>query len=78
MSTALANIGSKLLARLLPQEEAGACTRCPGPCQHAYRNICYSNGQYWYSYCPHYYTCDCGCQPDVPACTKITYLGQCP
>jgi hypothetical protein len=75
MSTAFTTIGSKLVERLLPQEEAGACTRCPGPCSFGYYNVCYTNGQMWYSQCSQVYTCDCGCVPTT--CSPISYVGPC-
>ncbi|MDR7277079.1 hypothetical protein J2S41_003857 [Catenuloplanes atrovinosus] len=74
MSTVLTNLGSRLLGRLLPQEEAGACTICPGPCGNAYYYIC-SGGTLWYANCSRVYSCDCGCIPS--SCTYLYAVGSC-
>jgi hypothetical protein len=74
MSTALSYVGKQLLNRLLPKEDAGACTVCPGPCSPAYAYFCQS-GVLYRAYCQHTYTCDCGCVPT--SCGPATRVGTC-
>ncbi|GAA4464288.1 hypothetical protein GCM10023170_071850 [Phytohabitans houttuyneae] len=74
MSTALSQIGDRLLSRLLPKQQAGACDYCQGPCASKYVVVC-SGGRLELLYCHHRYSCQCGCVPY--SCTYQGDLGAC-